>query len=113
MNQAVDQHINEYLDNLIKQHFNNDPRFNDLSEEQKTKEESSLRGKLHKAAVEELINKLNADQLNQIAGLDFTSPQMEAKLEEFAATIPDFLSILEERFQQELTKFRPTNPKES
>lgn len=105
MNQAIDQHINEYVDNLIKQYFSNNPYFNDLNEAQRAQTETTLRGVLYKAAVEELIDKLNADQLNQIANLDFTSPQMETKLEEFAATIPGFLAMLEERFQLELTRF--------
>lgn len=101
----MDQHIAEYLNNLIKEYLNQ-PRFNNLNEEQKTNITTTLEGLLYKSAVEELINKLNADQLNQIENLDFTSPEMEAKLEQFAATIPDFLSILERRFQQELADFK-------
>lgn len=104
----MDQRITEYLDNLIKEYLNG-PSFNDLTEEQRKNLTTTLQGALYKAAVEELINRLNEDQLNQIADLDLTSPQMEAKLEEFAATIPNFLSILEERFQQELANFQPTN----
>lgn len=102
----MDQHIAEYLDNLIKEYLNN-PSFSSLNEEQKINLTAALQEKLYKAAVEELINRLNADQIDQIANLDFTSPQMEAKLEEFAATIPDFLSMLEERFQTELNNFQP------
>lgn len=109
MNQAIDQHIKEYIDNLIKQYLNDNPQhLNDLSEEQKVNVGATLEGILYKAAIEELINKLNADQLNEIANLDFTSPEMEAKLEEFAATIPNFLSMLEGRFQKELIKFQPS-----
>ncbi|OGE64683.1 hypothetical protein A3I48_01525 [Candidatus Daviesbacteria bacterium RIFCSPLOWO2_02_FULL_36_7] len=104
----MDQRIAEYLDNLIKEYLNN-PRFSNLNEEQKINIATTLEGVLYKAAVEELINRLNADQLAQIANLDLTSPQMEAKLEEFAATIPDFLSMLEERFQEELTNFQSVN----
>lgn len=108
MNQAIDQHINEYIDNLIKQYFKNNPNIG-LNEGQKVNMEITLQGILYKAAIEELIDKLNADQLNQIANLDFTSPEMEIKLEEFAATVPDFLSALEERLQKELVKFQPSN----
>lgn len=101
----MDKHIAGYLDNLIKQHLNN-PQFSSLNESQRNETAENLRLKLYKAAVEELINRLNENQVNEIADLDFSSPQMEAKLEEFAATIPDFLSILEARLQQELTNFQ-------
>mgnify|MGYP001617019573 FL=1 len=102
----MDQRITEYLDNLIKEYLNR-PSFNGLTEEQRNNLATTLQGILYKAAVEELINRLNEDQINQIADLDFTSPEMEAKLEEFAATLPDFLSILEARFQQEFANFQP------
>lgn len=104
----MNQRITEYLDNLIKEYLNR-PSFSGLTEEQRNNLATTLQGTLYKAAVEELINRLNENQLNQIANLDFTSPEMEAKLEQFAATIPDFLSILEERFQRELVNFQPAN----
>lgn len=104
----MDQYIAQYFNNLITQHLNS-ARFSSLTEEQKIALTTTLRAKLYKTAIEELINKLNQDQLNQIANLDFTSPEMEAKLEEFAATIPNFSSILEERFQQELASSQPPN----
>lgn len=104
----MDQKIAEYLDNLIKEHLNS-PAFSELNEQQRNEAAENLRVKLYKSAVEELINRLNEDQINQIADLDLASPQMEVKLEEFAATIPNFLSMLEARFQQELANFQPTN----
>lgn len=97
----MDQHIAEYIDSMIKKRLDS-PILNLLNEQQKDEITEKLRAKLYKAAVEELINRLNEDQLNQIADLDFISPEMEVKIEEFAATIPNFLSILEEKFQKEL-----------
>lgn len=102
----MDQKITEYLDRLIEDRLNNSI-FNSLNEQQKSEAKESLRGTLYKAIVEELINVLNEEQLNQIADLDFTSSDMEAKLEEFAATIPNFLSVVEDRLHRELANFQP------
>lgn len=103
-----DQQINKYINGLITQYFTDNPHLSGLAAEQKSSIETTLRGILYKSAVEELINRLNEDQINQVADLDFTSPEMLAKLEQFAATMPDFLSALETRFQQELANFHPT-----
>lgn len=97
----MDARIDKHLDELISQHLQN-PKFNNLTSEQKSEMAANLKNKLHQAAVDELIHRLNEDQINQIADLEVTSPEMEAKLEEFAATIPDFLSMLETRIQEEL-----------
>lgn len=97
----MDQKINAYLDNLIDQYLKS-PSFANLDETQKNEKREQLKLQLYQASVDELLNNLNEDQINQIADLEPTSPQMETKLEEFAATVPNFMTMLEARFQKEL-----------
>ncbi len=100
----MDQQINDFIQGLISSCLNN-PSLGYLSNEQKTNLSGNLEAHLYKLSVETLINSLNEDQINQIKDLDFESPEMETKLELFAAEIPGFSVVLEDKLQQEVNNF--------
>lgn len=100
----MDQQVQEFIQNLITSCINN-PALAYLSPEQKAKLSANLETYLYKLSVETLINSLNEEQINQIKDLEFESPEMEEKMELFAASIPGFAIILEEKLQQETDNF--------
>lgn len=103
----MDQQIEEYIQNIVSGCLNS-PAFANLTPEQRPEAESRLQAYFYRVIVETLINRLSEEQLNQIQDLDFSSPEMEAKLEQFAAAIPGFYQDMDEKLQQEAELVKQT-----
>lgn len=101
----MDQKINAYLESLVLETLNY-PAFSNLSGEQKSAMAEKIRNHLYNTIFDTIIDRLDAEQLNAIKDLPMDSPEMEAKITEYAAFIPNLAQDLEAKLNQEVANIK-------
>lgn len=103
----MEAQITNFIQGLVSQCLNSSA-FVNLPDDQKAETLEKLTEYFHDLMVKTLLDNLNADQLNQIKDLDFKSPEMEEKLEQFGASIPGFAFTLDQKLKDEAARISQT-----
>ncbi len=97
----------EYLEKLIKECMQGD-KIAYLSRNQKKDLEQKIRAYFYSITINTLIDQLSPEQLDQVKDLDPDSPEMQQKMAEFAASIPGFAVVLEDKLKQKMDQILQT-----
>lgn len=95
----MDQKLNQYLENLVLQVLGS-PSLANLTADQKIALSEKIRNHLHGVIIDTIVDKLNSEQLNTLNNIPADSPEMEDKIEEYAAQIPNLVQELEQKLTQ-------------
>lgn len=96
-----------FMENLVKECLQG-AKFAYLAEKDKKEIAGKLRDHFYSVTIDTLIDQLSESQVNQIKGLDPKAPEMEQKMAEFAASIPGFAFVLEDKLKAEMDKILQT-----
>lgn len=97
---GLDQKLTAYLEILVSEILAQ-PSLQGLTEEKKKEYAEKLRLHFSDLIVETLLNRLEEDKLAEIKNLTKKPEELEAKLQEYAATVPDLAEDIEERLKRE------------
>ncbi|TSC87448.1 MAG: hypothetical protein G01um10147_625 [Microgenomates group bacterium Gr01-1014_7] len=103
----MDNVFNDFLENLVNECLQG-AKFAYLSEKDKKEIARKLRDHFYSVTIDTLVDQLSDEQINQIKGLDPKAPEMEQKMAEFAASIPGFAFVLEDKLKIEMDKILQT-----
>lgn len=95
----MDKTITDFINSLVIKCMAN-PIFKDQKE--------NLEKYFYQVMIETLIDNLSQQQIDQVKDLDIKSPKMQQKLQLFAASIPGFIFILDEKLNSEASKISQT-----
>lgn len=104
----MDEKIIAYLESLVADVLAS-PNFANLSDEQKNDAAHKIRDNFNEIIFESLIQNLSHDQLQAVTNLGLTTPEGQAKIEEFSSQIPNSSTILESSLSSEVEKIK-ANP---
>ncbi len=89
--------LNEYLNKKVDEILGSNP---DPSKKQ------ALIDNLQTVILDTVIDNLTDEQVMAMQNIDPDSPEMEEKLEEYSATIPNLGKIIEEKLNQEIIRLK-------
>lgn len=95
----MDQKFEAYLQGLVTDILNS-PMFVNIPEDQKITLSEKIKNHLNGVVIDAIVDRLNSEQLNAIKDLPADSPEMEEKIEEFAAQMPNLADELEQKLNQ-------------
>lgn len=104
----MDQQITAYLDQLVTETLSQ-PSFAYLDPQKRSEFEGKLRDRLHDAILDLVVDNLSDAQVAELQDIDPASDQMEHKIEEYSATIPDLAQKMESVLKQEIETVK-SNP---
>lgn len=88
----MDKITTDFINNLVEKCAANPALVN---------QKANLENYFYRSMVETLIDNLNEEQLNQVKDLDLNSNEAQEKLQLFAAQVPGFINILDEKLAKE------------
>lgn len=104
----MDKKLEGYIDSLVLEILAS-PNFVSLPEDQKQQFAVKIKDHFNNVIFDTLLNNLNSDQLNTLKNLGLSSPQVQLKIEEFSAEIPNFATLLENALKKEIESLK-NNP---
>jgi hypothetical protein len=108
----MDEQLTQLLEGLADQVLAS-PQYASLPEDQKQAKKEEILEELNSVILDSMVDNLSDEQVLELQNLDPNSPDMEAKLTEYSATIPDFLNILQTALNTKVEELKnpvpPTN----
>lgn len=103
----MDKIFEDFINNLVNECLQG-AKFAYLAEKDKKEIGAKIRDHFYSVTIDTLVDQLSDEQVNQIKGLDPKAPEMEQKMAEFAASIPGFAFVLEDKLKAEMDKILQT-----
>ena len=103
----MDEFIEGYLEKLVSECLKG-AKLAILSPSQKQEMAENLRDHFYDVTTKTLIEQLSNQQLMEVKDLDPDSPEMTAKMSEFAAVIPGFYMVLDKKLKSEMDQILQT-----
>lgn len=103
----MDNIFENFIENLVNECLRS-AKFSYLNAKEKKELAAKLRDRFYQLTINSLIEQLSDEQINQIKGLDSKDKKMEEKLSEFAASIPGFAIVLEDKLKAEMDQILQT-----
>ena len=102
----MDNIFESFIENLVSECLQS-VKFSFLPEREKKEVAQKLRDHFYSMTIDTLIDQLSDEQVNQIKDLDSKS-KMEEKMAEFAASIPGFAFVLEDKLKAKMSQILQT-----
>lgn len=103
----MDKIFEDFIEKLVSECLQG-ARFAYLPEQEKKAIAAKVREHFYSVTIDTLVDQLSESQVNQIKGLDPKAPEMEQKMAEFAASIPGFAFVLEDKLKAEMDRILQT-----
>lgn len=103
----MDQAFEEFIEKLVSECLQSS-KFAYLPPKEKKDMAEKLRNHFYNMTLNTLIDQLSSDQIVQIRALDPKDPKMEKLMSEFAACIPGFATVLEDKLTIEMDQILKT-----
>lgn len=103
----MDKIFEGFIENLVKECLQG-ANLAYLREKEKKEITSKVRDHFYSVTIDTLVDQLSDDQVREIKVLDPKSKEMEQKMAEFAASIPGFAFVLEDKLKAEMDKILQT-----
>ncbi len=97
----MDDKFNDHINKLVEECLNA-PSYSTLTGQLREEAAERLNNHFNLLVINLLIDSLNEEQLSQVENLPENSPELENKFEEFAAQIPGFVYMIEEKLNSEV-----------
>ncbi len=104
----MDKDFEQFLENLVSECLESD-KLAYLPEAEKKEIVSKLRDHFYSVTIDVLIDRLSDEQVAQVKGLDPKDPKMQDLMSQFAASIPGFAFVLEDKLKKEQDKILQTS----
>ncbi|MEK7617270.1 MAG: hypothetical protein AAB414_04390 [Patescibacteria group bacterium] len=91
----------KFLENLVSECLKSD-KLAFLPDKEKKEIEGKIRNHFNDVTINTLVEQLTDEQVNQIKALDPKDPKVQELMAQFAAGIPGFAFVLEERLKKEM-----------
>lgn len=99
----MDNVFESFIENLVSECLKG-AKFAYLPEKEKKELAAKLRDRFYQVTIDTLVDQLSESQVREIKSLDPKDPKMEQKMTEFAASIPGFAFVLEDKLKVEMDK---------
>lgn len=103
----MDKIFENYVESLIQECLKG-AKFAYLPQRQKKEIEGKIRDHFYSVTINTLIDQLSDEQLLEIKDLEPGNPILVQKFERFAAEIPGFASVLEDKLKAEMDQILQT-----
>ena len=90
----------EFVEKLVSECFKT-AKFEFLPEKEKEETTQKLREYFYQITIDTLLDQLSDEQFSEIKDLNPRDPKMQEKLEQFAAEIPGFAVVLEDKLNKQ------------
>lgn len=97
----MDKAFEDFIENLVNECLQG-AKFAYLSDGEKKEITQKLRDHFYSLTIDTLIDQLSDDQISQIKALDPKDPKMQELMSQFAASIPGFAFVLEDKLKNEM-----------
>lgn len=97
----MDEKLDAYIESLVLG-IMADPELSNLPQQEKDQYAQRLRDHFNKLIMDTLLNRLSPEQLAEIEKLKDNQEEMENKIEEYAASVPNLAKDIEERLNREV-----------
>lgn len=101
----MDEKIKNYIESIVQESLDN-PDFANFAQDQKEAYIQKVRSHFYDLIFDLCIKDMNVEQLRVLDSLEFGSPEMEEKLELFAATVPGLAQKIENSLEKEVEEIK-------
>lgn len=103
----MDDFFEKYVENLVSDCLKG-AKFAYLPEREKQEIATRLRDYFYSQTIDTLVDQLSDEQVSQIQSMDANDPKTQQLMSEFAASIPGFAFVLEEKLKKEMDEILQT-----
>jgi len=103
----MDDFFEKYIDNLVNECLQTS-KLSILSDKEKKDMAGRLRNHFYDKTINTLLDQLSDEQASQIKALDPKDPKVSELMSQFAASIPGFSFVLEDKLKGEMDKVLQT-----
>lgn len=96
----MDDTFEQFTENLVSECLKG-AKFAYLPEREKREIATKLRDYFYSQTIDTLVDQLSDEQVSQIQSMDANDPKTQQLMSEFAASIPGFAFVLEEKLKKE------------
>lgn len=97
--------VDEYIESLVTQCLLI-PKYANLPADQQQQAKDQLTDRFYNLILDTVVDKLNDDQVAELSALPPQSPEMEAKIEQFSALIPNLMQDMQTALIKEVEVIR-------